>query len=94
MKLKCLCSLTTGNVNADFWVVRRGSIAKLGAPTREYNPEHIGIKVQQTDRLSEKWLYYVFMHLNNTGYFKALARGTLTLQHITIEDVGNIQFKQ
>ena len=94
MKLKSLCSLKTGYVTADFWVVRRGSIESLGKPTRNFNPEHIGVKVERSDIVIEKWLFYVFEHLNTSGYFKALAKGTISLQHITISDVGNIQFKQ
>ncbi len=92
MKLKSLCSLTTGNANADFWIVRRGSMDKLGQPTRTFNPEHIGITVERRDIILDTWLFYVFEHLNQSGYFKPLAKGTLKLQHITLSDVGNIQF--
>ena len=57
MKLKSLCSLKTGYVTADFWVVRRGSIESLGKPTRNFNPEHIGVKVERSDIVIEKWLF-------------------------------------
>lgn len=94
MKLKSLCSLKTGNATADFWVTRRGSIESLGKPTRQFNPEHIGVTIERRDIILDTWLFYVFEHLNSSGYFKTLAKGTLSLQHITLADVGNIQFKQ
>ena len=92
MKLKSLCSLKTGFATADFWLVRKGSITKIGMPTREFNPEHIGVKVMDTEVLLPDYLFYVFVHLNNIGHFRPLARGTLALKHITISDIANIQF--
>jgi len=94
MKLKHLCSISTGSEQADFWVVRRGSVEKVGKPTFDFNPEHYAVTVTRTDKIIPKWLYYVFEHLHSSGYFKPLATGTLRLVNIRKSDLENIEFKE
>jgi predicted nucleotidyltransferase len=88
-----LGNLITAKVNfpdADFWIVRRGSEEKVGMPVKEFNPEHIGIKVDALDKLDSKYLYYVMLHIFNTKYFRDKAVGTLKLKNIRISDILNI----
>lgn len=93
MRLKELASIKTNQRNADFWIIRRGSINTLGDSTRTFNAEYYGLTVIRTDLVISDWLFYMFKHLNLSGYFYPLAKGTLELVHITKQDIENIKFK-
>lgn len=90
MKLSELTTIKTHFPEADFWVVRRGSLTTCGAVTREYNPEHIGVKVTRLDVLLPDYLYYCLMHLHQSKRWEPLATGTLELVNIRVADVRNI----
>lgn len=92
--LKDLATVKTNMQDADFWLVRKGSSKTVGKPVREFNPEHIGIKVTRTDVLDPQYLYYVFMNLHNQGYFAQRATGILEMVHIRTSDVADIKFSQ
>ena len=91
MKLSDVAIIKTHFEHADFWLIRRGSIKNVGKPVREYNPEHIGIKIERIDILLPDYLYYCFMHLHNTKAWQQIANGTLSLVNIRISDVRNIR---
>jgi choline kinase len=91
MKLSDVTTIKTRFEDADFWLIRRGSISQVGKPVREYNPEHIGVKVIRTDLLLPNFLYYWFMHLHNIKTWEQLANGTLSLVNIRVSDVRNIR---
>ena len=91
MKLKHVATVKTNLEDADFWLVRRGSAKTVGKPVREFSEYHIGIKVHRIDILLPDYLYYVFMHIHNTGHWEVIAKGTLSLVHITVSDVANIE---
>ena len=44
-KLSQLAKVGINMEDADFWLVRRGSIGDVGQPSRDWNPEDIGIKI-------------------------------------------------
>jgi hypothetical protein len=90
MKLSDLATIKTNYQEADFWVVRRGSLKTVGSVTREYNPEHIGIKVNRTDILLPDYLYYCLMALHQAKRWEPLATGTLSLVNIRTADIRNI----
>ena len=90
MKLSDVAQVRTDFVVADFWLVRRGSVESVGEPGREYSPYHIGIRVEQTGLILPNYLYYVFVHLHQSGQWKPLAIGSLKLVHIRTKDVKNI----
>lgn len=89
MKLGNVTIIKTNFPQADFWLVRRGSVNTVGTPTREYAPEHIGIKLT-TDQVLPEFLYYWFMNFHNTGYWKQVASGTTNLVNISTQDVKSI----
>ncbi|TMP23790.1 hypothetical protein [Pseudoalteromonas ruthenica] len=91
MKLSDVATIKTHCENADFWLVRRGSLTTVGQPVREYNPEHIGVKVTRTDMLLPDYLYYWFMALHQSKAWEPLANGTLSLVNIHVSDVRNIR---
>lgn len=91
MRLGDLITVKVGNENADFWVIRRGSINTLGNSTHQYNPEHFGITVKRTDVLLPEYAFYMFQHLCASGYFKPKARGVLELKNILASDITNIE---
>jgi restriction endonuclease S subunit len=91
MKLKDLCKFKTNFPEADFWITRKGDINSVGKPTKEFDPEKIGVKVVRTDLLLPDYLYYVFEFLVMNGSFAAMSSGTTKLKNITIDDIKNIK---
>jgi choline kinase len=89
MKLKDFAIIKTSFSDADFWLVRRGSIDMVGKPVKNYDPEYIGVKVT-SDKILPNFLFYWFMNFHNTGYWKTVATGATNLVNIKTEDVKNI----
>ena len=90
IKLGHLCSVKTNFADADFWLQRKGDAKTVGTPTREFSPEHIGIKVEETEILDPNFLFYAFMNLHMKGELGALSKGMLRLQHISVQAISNI----
>lgn len=90
MKIKDIATVSVGLKDADFYLTRRGDVGSVGKPSKEYSSEAIGIKVTQTDLVVPYYLYYWFEYIYNSGYWKPLAKGTLSLVNIRTEDVKNI----
>ncbi|QLI80834.1 hypothetical protein HZU75_04410 [Chitinibacter fontanus] len=91
MKLSDLATIKTNFPEAHFWLIRRGTAGRCGEPTREFNQEHIGIKVERIDLLLPDYLYYVFKHIHSTGHWQQIATGTLSLVNIRVSDVQRIE---
>ena len=91
MRLKDLCELKTDFPEADFWITRKGDIDSVGKPTKEFDPEKIGVKVVKTDLLLPDYLYYVFEYLVMNGAFASMAQGVTNLKHISVDDVKNLK---
>ena len=91
MRLKNLAVVRTDLTDADFWISRRGSIETIGQPSRVFSPYHIGVKVAQTKVLLPDYLYYMFLHWYQIGQWRPLAYGSLSLVHIRVDDVRNIE---
>lgn len=91
MILSDVATIKTHHPDADFWLVRRGSLKTVGSAVKDYNPEHIGIKVHRTDVLLPDFLYYWFMALHQAGQWQARANGTLSLVNIKVSDVRSIR---
>lgn len=49
MKLTAVATIRTNFPEAHFWIVRRGSAEHCGEAVREFNPEHIGIRIDRTE---------------------------------------------
>jgi hypothetical protein len=82
-----VCIIKTNFPEADFWLQRRGTEENVGRPHLEFSPYDIGIKVERTDLFVPKFLYYVFMHVHQLGFFRHLCEGPLQLKHIRVEDI-------
>jgi hypothetical protein len=89
--LRTMIDARTNFPDADFWIVRRGTREAVGKPTREFNPEHIGIKVTATDKLDPGYLFYALEFVKMQGYYEP--RGTTRLQGIRVEDVLNVPIR-
>ena len=90
MRLVDVATIKTDFNEANFWLVRRGSIKTVGSVKREFSPYHIGIKIHQVDILLPDYLYYCLMHLHQTGHWENLSHGTLSLVNIRVSDVKRI----
>jgi len=90
VRLSEKAEIKTNFPEADFWIIRKGTEDKVGSPTKEFSPEHIGIKVISEDLLPE-YLYYAMQYVHSTGYYRSLAHGTLNLKNIKVSDVSNVK---
>ena len=77
----------TNMADADFWIVRRGAIDKVGSVTKIFNAENIGVKIINTALLDHRYMAYKMEYLHSTGYYQKIAKGLLRLQNITTKDV-------
>lgn len=91
MKLSDVATIRTDFPEAHFWIVRRGSAERCGEPVRVFNPEHIGIRVNRTDLLLPDYLFYALLHMHQSGQWKPIATGTLSLVNIRVSDVRQIE---
>lgn len=89
-RLSAVVSIKVGDPEADFWIVRRGTPDSVGSVTREFNPEHYGVRVTRPDVMVPDYLYYALMHVHSSGAFKAMATGTLRLVNIRKQDILGI----
>lgn len=92
-KLGDLISISTGQEDADLYVIRRGSLESVGKPTKEYNKEAYGITIKDRDLLDPQYLYYMLMYVHSSGYFKSKAKGSTNLVNMTKDDILNIPVK-
>ena len=90
-RLGDLIEAKIGLEDADFYIVRRGTPDAVGRPTKDYNPEHIGIRVTRTDVLLPQYLFYLMQHLHGQGHFRRVAKGTTALVGIRVGDITHIQ---
>mgnify|MGYP000029020955 CR=1 FL=1 len=93
MKLNDVATIKTNFSEADFWITRRGSLTTVGTPVHEFNREHIGIKVENTQFLLPRFLFICFESLHLEGRWGEVANGTLSLVSIKVSDVRNIELQ-
>tara|TARA_R110002020_G_scaffold10828_5_gene41217 strand:- start:9244 stop:10251 length:1008 start_codon:yes stop_codon:yes gene_type:complete len=77
-----------GMEDADFWLISVNTKEKVGTPVEEYNKNHIGVKVLNTEKILPKYMYYHMMNLHSQGYWKQIVRGSVQ-QFISVQDVKN-----
>jgi hypothetical protein len=87
IRLGALASAKVNDPGADFWITRRGSLEMVGKPTREFSPEHIGVKVTAGEKVDPSFLYYVIEYAWMRGQFRQAAHGTTNLVNIKMSDV-------
>jgi len=92
IKLKYLVNVGVRMENSDFWLIRRGSLDKLGKPVYTYYREHIGIKVV-SPYLLPTYLYYTMLNLYNHKYWIYNSYGSTNLKHIRVEDIRNLNIE-
>lgn len=91
MKLSDVATIKTNFPEADFWIIRRGSLNTVGKPSYDFNLESIGIKVTRTDIVLPRFLYYCFLNIHSQGRWEVLAKGSLKLVNIRVSDVSSIK---
>lgn len=93
IKIKQIAHVSTNNVDADFWIIRRGSAKRLGEPTKDFSEYHFGLSVFNTDTMDPDYFYFLMMYIHSSGYYEPLARGSISLQHIVKSDIESITFR-
>lgn len=91
MTLKEILNIRTNFEDADFWIIRKGQAQMLGKPTKEFSVNHIGLQLNDVGRslFDPDYLYYLFGFLHGQGVWERRAKGSLSLQHITVSDAKN-----
>lgn len=90
MKIGDVVSVVQGNEDADFWIVRRGSVENLGKVLDQYDPNAFGITIKDSEMLDVNYAKYFFKYLHMRGTWAQHSHGSLRLVHITKEDVLNL----
>lgn len=91
MKLKYLATIKTNYRDADFWLVCRGDIKRVGEPTKIFSKYHIGIKLDSHKVFLPEFLFLTLKNVHLRGYWLTQSYGTLALQHIKVLDVKNLE---
>jgi len=78
-----------GMEDADFWLIAVNTKERVGKPVEEFNKNHIGVKVLNTEKILPKYMYYWMENLYNQGHWKQIARGSVQ-QFISVQDVKDI----
>tara|TARA_R100000664_G_C2757778_1_gene146188 strand:+ start:1734 stop:2063 length:330 start_codon:yes stop_codon:yes gene_type:complete len=87
-KLKHCAKLKTNFEEADFWLIRKGSIDTVGKPVQQFSKEHIGVKANEL--FDPMFLFYCITFLYGQGAFKPLAIGSTNLMNIRLDDVKSV----
>lgn len=93
LRLKDIADVKVGMEDADFYIIRRGDKKQVGKPVKDYNPEHIGIKVTRTDLIVPDLLFYSLLNLYMQGTWEQKATGSLKLVNIQTSDIKNIALR-
>ena len=93
LALKQIADVKTNMEDADFWIQRKGSKLTCGSVRNFFTPDNIGIKVKYTDLIDRKYLKFMLEYLHKQYQYTRETRGTLTLQHIAVDTVKNIQIE-
>ena len=90
VRLKDIAEVRTNFPEADFWLIRRGSLERLGEVSRGFDPEAIGIQVVREDLILPDFLYYYMTKVWMDGYWCGLGIRTTRLCNITTRDVKDL----
>lgn len=75
--------------NADFWLINKSSINKIGEPIKEYRSYLTGIKCNE-NLIIPCYGFYMCLHLYQTGIWRGYGRSCINLVHLRIKDIRNI----
>src|SRR5574343_280268 len=89
-RLHHIADVKTNFPDADYYVIRKGTPDTVGKVTKEFSPEHIGVKINRTDVMNPRYHQYAMQYAHMNGYWKPKAKGALRLQHISVDDVKNM----
>ena len=74
---------------ADFWLINKGSLAKLGLPIKEFKPYFTGIKCSEL--ISPAYGYYYCVYLHQMGVWREYGqRSSINLKHLQIKDIRSV----
>ena len=75
-------------VEADFWLINKGSTNKLGEPVKKFEPFLTGIKCPVL--ILPDYGFYLCLHLYQTGLWQQYSQGSTNLQHLRSKDVKKV----
>ena len=92
LKISDVADIKINFPEANFWLIRKGSIKEVGKPTKDFSKENIGIKVT-SNKIDPKYLFYMFQYLHTKSFFEKEAVGMLNLKNIRVSTIKDIQLK-
>lgn len=75
--------------NADFWLINKHSIDKIGEPVKEYRSCLTGIKCNQ-ELIIPDYVFYACLHLYQRGIWRGYGRSSINLVYLTVKDIRTI----
>ncbi len=84
-----LFEVKTNFPSADFWLINKTCINKIGEPVKEYQPYLIGIKCNE-QFIFPSYGFYLCLHLYQSGIWRGYANSTINLVRLRVSDVRNV----
>jgi hypothetical protein len=73
---------------ADFWLINKGSLQKLGQPLKEFEPFLTGIKCPAL--ILPDYGYYLCLHLHQQGMWEKYAIGSISWKNLRLKDIKSV----
>ena len=72
MNISNIATIKTNMGNADFWIIRKGSLARVGEPTKSFYSEHFGLKLNEVGLsiFLPDYLFCVMLYVHDAGFYK------------------------
>ena len=74
---------------ADFWLINKHSIDKIGEPIKQYRSCLTGIKCNE-ELIIPDYGFYVCLHLYQKGIWRGYGRSCINLVSLRIKDIRNV----
>ena len=81
-----LFEVKTNFQSADFWLINKHSLNKVGQPTRDYRPCLVGIKCNE-DLVLPKFAFYFCLNLYQSRIWEKYANGSIDLVYLRVRDI-------
>ena len=78
--------LITNGEDGDFYIQLDGNNGGKPSEDKPTSGNYAAVTITKKEVLNSRYLYYVVLHLHNSGAFKSLQQGT-TVPHITLQNI-------
>ena len=75
-------------VDADFWLINKGSLKDLGKPVKEFKPYYTGIKCPVL--ILPDYGYYLCVYFQTIGFWQQYGIGCTNYKNLRITDIRRV----